>query len=127
MEAAPQPEGEEPEGDRPEPDGEKKKKKRNRKKGGKAAGAAVQTDPPTVAIEDLFPDHVYPEGQIMEYPPAKDGRTAKDRFTSEEKKALDRMQNDIYNEVRLAAEAHRQVGNRNIPDFKLGGFYAWFS
>lgn len=43
----------------------------------------------------------------MEY--ARDGRTAKDRFTNEEKRALDRLHNDIYNEARLAAEAHRQV------------------
>jgi len=89
----------------PEGDGEKKKKKRNRKKGGKV----TQTDPPSVPIVDLFPDGVFPVGQIMDYPASKDGRTAKDRFTSEEKKAIDRMHNDIYNEVRLAAEAHRQT------------------
>lgn len=52
---------------------------------------------------------VYPVGQIMDYPTVNDSRTAKDRFTSEEKRALDRAENDIYNEVRLAAEAHRQV------------------
>ncbi|XP_019879078.1 methionine aminopeptidase 2 isoform X1 [Aethina tumida] len=85
-------------------DAEKKKKKRNRKKGGKPA----QTDPPSIPIVELFPDQVFPEGEIMEYP-GKDDRTAKDRFTSEEKRALDRMHNDIYNEVRLAAEAHRQT------------------
>lgn len=45
----------------------------------------------------------------MEYSIVGDDRTAKDRFTSEEKKALDRAQMDIYNEVRCAAEAHRQV------------------
>ena len=45
----------------------------------------------------------------MEYPLVGDSRTAKDRFTSEEKRALDRLHNDIYNEVRHAAEAHRQV------------------
>ncbi|XP_969150.2 methionine aminopeptidase 2 [Tribolium castaneum] len=86
-------------------EGEKKKKKRNRKKGGKLA----QTDPPTVPIVDLFPDQVFPIGEIQEYPTKQDDRTAKDRFTSEEKRALDRMHNDIYNEVRLAAEAHRQT------------------
>lgn len=94
-------------------DAEKKKKKRNRKKGGAKTG---QTDPPSVPIVDLFPDQVFPEGEIMQYPvpkhAPKDDRTAKDRFTSEEKRALDRMHNDIYNEVRLAAEAHRQVGNK---------------
>ncbi len=31
------------------------------------------------------------------------------RVTNEEKKALDRVQIDLYNEVRQAAEAHRQV------------------
>ncbi|KAK9679923.1 Metallopeptidase family M24 [Popillia japonica] len=72
-------------------EGDKKKKRRNRKKG------------------DLFPDQIFPEGEIMEYPKGKDDRTAKDRFTNEEKRALDRMQKDIYNEVRLAAEAHRQT------------------
>ncbi|CAH0554984.1 unnamed protein product [Brassicogethes aeneus] len=86
-------------------DNEKKKKKRNRKKGGKP----TQTNPPSVPIVDLFPDQVFPEGEIMEYPALKDDRTAKDRFSSEEKRALDRMHNDIYNEVRLAAEAHRQT------------------
>ena len=45
----------------------------------------------------------------MEYPIGADDRTEKDRFTSEEKKALDRSQIDIYNEIRCAAEAHRQV------------------
>lgn len=86
-------------------DGEKKKKKRNRKKGGKP----IQTSPPSIPVVDLFPDGVFPLGEVQEYPISKDDRTAKDRFTSEEKRALDRMHNDIYNEVRLAAEAHRQV------------------
>jgi methionyl aminopeptidase len=45
----------------------------------------------------------------MEYPLVGDSRTAINRFTSEEKRALDRLHNDIYNEVRHAAEAHRQV------------------
>lgn len=93
------------EGQGEEKDGEKKKRRRNRKKGGKVE----QTDPPSIPIVDLFPDQVFPVGQIMDYPVGKDDRTAKDRFTSEEKKALDQMHNDIYNEVRLAAEAHRQV------------------
>jgi hypothetical protein len=53
----------------------------------------------------------FPVGEEMEYPVVGDDRTAKDRFSSEEKKALDRAQMDIYNEVRCAAEAHRQVLN----------------
>ena len=34
---------------------------------------------------------------------------AKDRYTSEEARARDRLQNDIYKEMRVAAEAHRQT------------------
>ncbi|KAK9890926.1 hypothetical protein WA026_012267 [Henosepilachna vigintioctopunctata] len=89
-----------------EESGEKKKKKRNKKKGN---GKPKQTDPPSIPIVDLFPDQIFPEGQIMEYPVKNDDRTAKDRFSSEEKRARDRMNNDDYNEVRLAAEAHRQT------------------
>lgn len=58
----------------------------------------------------------FPEGQIMEHGPAEgiDDRTAKDRFSSEEKRALDRMHNYIYQEIRQAAEAHRQVLNNSV-------------
>ncbi|VEN46698.1 unnamed protein product [Callosobruchus maculatus] len=93
-------------------DAEKKKKKRNRKKGGKPQ----QTDPPSVPIVDLYPDGVFPIGEIQEYAPGKDERTAVNRMTSEEKRAMDRMHNDIYNEVRLAAEAHRQT-RKHIQKF----------
>ncbi|KRT81059.1 Peptidase [Oryctes borbonicus] len=91
-----------------EGEGDKKKKRRNRKKGGGNKGSN-QTDPPAIPIVELFPDQIFPEGEIMEYPKGKDDRSAKDRFATEEKRALDRMQKDIYNEVRLAAEAHRQT------------------
>lgn len=89
---------------------EKKKKKKNKNKSGKNINK-VQTDPPTIPISELFPDGNFPEGQIMEHGPAEgiDERTAKDRFSSEEKRALDRMHNDIYQEIRHAAEAHRQT------------------
>ncbi|XP_038054288.1 methionine aminopeptidase 2-like [Patiria miniata] len=105
----------------------KKKKKRKKKKGGaggnqggegekssengvggKSGGAARQTDPPTIPVSQLFPDGVFPEGQIMEHPEV-DGRTAAWRMTSEEKKALNMAHNDVHNELRQAAEAHRQV------------------
>ncbi|XP_015521706.2 methionine aminopeptidase 2 [Neodiprion pinetum] len=90
---------------------ETKKKKKKRKPRGKAGGIKQQTDPPTVPISDLFPDGNFPIGEIMVHPPAAgiDDRTAKDRFSSEEARALDRMHNDIYNEARQAAEAHRQT------------------
>uniref|UniRef100_A0A0K8TSP2 Methionine aminopeptidase 2 n=1 Tax=Tabanus bromius TaxID=304241 RepID=A0A0K8TSP2_TABBR len=105
--------GEEGDGDANEEKaaGEKKKKKRsrnkNKNKGKKNANG--QTDPPSIPIAELFPDGNFPEGEITMHPPVPDDRTAKDRFTSEEKRALDQMHNDIYSEVRHAAEAHRQT------------------
>lgn len=72
--------------------------------------SVCQTDPPSIAICDLFPNGQYPPGQEMEYPDVwNDGRSAKDRFSTEEQRALDRAQIDMYNEVRQAAEAHRQT------------------
>lgn len=89
---------------------EVKKKKKKRKPRGKG-GVKQQTDPPTVPVSELFPDGNFPIGQIMDHPSAAgiDDRMAKNRFTSEEARALDRMHNDIYNEARQAAEAHRQT------------------
>lgn len=88
------------------------KKSGGKKKGGK------QTNPPTIPIDELFPDGTYPVGQIMDY--QTDDRTAKDRFSSEEKRALDRSQLDMYNEVRRAAEAHRQT-RQHIQSFAKPG------
>jgi methionyl aminopeptidase len=50
-----------------------------------------------------------PLGEIQQYVIPPDSSMAKDRFTSEEARAMDHMQTDMYNEVRLAAEAHRQT------------------
>uniref|UniRef100_A0A182NTW3 Methionine aminopeptidase 2 n=1 Tax=Anopheles dirus TaxID=7168 RepID=A0A182NTW3_9DIPT len=85
-------------------DGKKKRKKRGKKKTGAAAAGVLVA--PSVPISEQFAGAKYPEGQIMQYP---ESTTAKDRFTSEEKRALDRMHLDIYNELRQAAEAHRQT------------------
>ncbi|XP_055636601.1 uncharacterized protein LOC129775646 [Toxorhynchites rutilus septentrionalis] len=85
----------------------KKKRKRTKKKGSaSAAGASGKLVAPSIPISEQFKDGNFPEGEIMQYP---DSTTAKDRFTSEEKRALDRMHLDIYNELRQAAEAHRQT------------------
>lgn len=78
----------------------------------KKPNKSKKLDAPSIPISQLFPDGNYPEGEIMRYPVVKDDkddRTALDRFTSEEKRALDRMHNDIYMELRHAAEAHRQT------------------
>lgn len=96
----------------------KGKKKRNRPKKKKTEESkqqnggipkGVQTDPPTIPISELFNGSNYPVGQEMEYPIPQDDLKAKDRFSSEEKRALDRLQLDMYNEIRQAAEAHRQT------------------
>ena len=71
--------------------------------------ATVQTDPPTVPISQLFPNGQFPVGQIMDHPISQSDTTAKNRFNSEEARAVDRLQLDMYNEVRQAAEAHRQT------------------
>jgi methionyl aminopeptidase len=97
-------------------DKKKKKRKKNKKKvvpgigtPTGTAGIGKQTSPPSIAIVDLYPDGNFPIGEIQEYPVSQDDRTAKDRFTSEEKKAIDAAHTEIYSELRLAAEAHRQT------------------
>lgn len=107
--AKPEKEEESPSANGVKEDGEKTKKKRNRTKK-KKGEATEQTDPPTIPIVDLFPNGTFPVGQEVEYPDVwKDGRTAEQRFGTEEKRALDRAQIDMYNEIRCAAEAHRQT------------------
>ena len=78
----------------------KKKNKNKKSGGGGGAGAKTQTDPPSIPVSALFPSGNFPEGQIMEHPIANDDSKAKQRFSSEEARALDRAQLDMYNEIR---------------------------
>ena len=92
----------------------KKKRKRNRNKNKKKADDSIasnvqQTDPPSLPVSQLFPDGNFPEGQVMDHHIANDDKKAADRFSSEEARAIDRAQLDMYNEIRQAAEAHRQT------------------
>ncbi|GIK03678.1 methionine aminopeptidase 2 [Aspergillus viridinutans] len=80
----------------------KKKKRKSKKK--KKGGAKVQSSPPRVPVSNLFPNNQYPEGEIVEYKNENSYRT-----TNEEKRYLDRMNNDFLQEYRQAAEVHRQV------------------
>ncbi|USP76548.1 Methionine aminopeptidase 2-2 [Curvularia clavata] len=83
----------------------KKRKPRKKKKAGAGAGGPkVQTAPPRVRVDELFPNNSYPEGEIQEYVNENAYRT-----TSEEKRHLDRMNNDFLTEYRKGAEIHRQV------------------
>ncbi|KAF2117528.1 methionine aminopeptidase 2-like protein [Lophiotrema nucula] len=86
----------------------KKRKPRKKKKGGAGGGGGggpkVQTSPPRVPIHELFPNDTYPEGQIEEYRDENAFRT-----TNEEKRHLDRMNQDFLTDYRRGAEVHRQV------------------
>jgi methionyl aminopeptidase len=88
----------------------KKKKRKPRKKkkagaaGAGAGGPKTQTSPPRVRIDELFPNDSYPEGEIQEYVGENAYRT-----TNEEKRHLDRMNNDFLTEYRKGSEIHRQV------------------
>ncbi|KAG9783389.1 peptidase M24A, methionine aminopeptidase, partial [Aureobasidium melanogenum] len=91
----------------------KKKKKKPKKK--KAGGAKVQSDPPRVPLSQLFPNNTYPVGEEVEYKNDNAYRT-----TSEEKRHLDRMNNDFLQEYRQAAETHRQVRKWAQANIKPG-------
>ena len=65
-----------------------------------------QTWPPTKPVETLFPVGTEgPVGEILEHP----GDFNRFRITSEEKRAQDRLQTEMYRKVRIASECHRQV------------------
>jgi len=87
----------------------KKKKNKKKKTGEVATTSKIQTDPPSVPVSELFPDGNFPIGQILDHPISNDDSKAKNRFNSEEARAIDRLQIDMYNEIRQAAEAHRQT------------------
>lgn len=81
-----------------------KKKKKKRKPKKKKGESKTQTSPPRVAISTLFPYGQYPEGELCNYATDNHFRT-----TSEEKRQLDRLNNDFLQEYRQGAEVHRQV------------------
>lgn len=63
----------------------------------------------------MFKDDQYPEGEIAEYRDENSYRT-----TSEEKRHLDRMNNDFLQEYRQGAEVHRQVRQWAQKNIKPG-------
>ena len=82
--------------------------------GAAGSGAAGQTAPPTVPVSRLF-NNVFPEGEIQHY---KDDNVW--RETSEEKRELERLEKNMYNEVRQCSEVHREV-RRYISDWVKPG------
>lgn len=91
----------------------KKKKRKPKKK--KKGGAKVQSSPPRVPLTNLFPNGQFPEGEICEYKNDNSFRT-----TNEEKRYLDRMNNDFLQEYRQGAEVHRQVRQYAQKNIKPG-------
>eukprot|EP01064_Diplonema_japonicum_P000437 TRINITY_DN1029_c0_g1_i1.p1 TRINITY_DN1029_c0_g1~~TRINITY_DN1029_c0_g1_i1.p1 ORF type:complete len:472 (+),score=173.25 TRINITY_DN1029_c0_g1_i1:39-1418(+) len=92
-------------------EGEASKKKKKKKKK-KQNGCTQQTWPePTVPVSKQFPADAYPEGEVVEY----HHEWNKSRIEDDEKRAMDRLENLKYNELRRGAEVHRQV-RRYIND-----------
>ncbi|CAK9290900.1 unnamed protein product [Gordionus sp. m RMFG-2023] len=96
-------------------DAKKKKKKKNKKK----ISDMVDCDnmvkkeniPPSIPVQEQFSNHIYPQGQILEYYLIEqDGKTGKYRINSEEMKQLESGAHfEYYNDIRHAAEVHRQT------------------
>lgn len=81
----------------------KKKKKKKPKKKNKSA-ASTQSNPPRVPLDQLFPNGHFPVGEECDYHDENLKRN-----TDEEKRHLDRMNNDFLTDYRKGAEVHRQV------------------
>ncbi|VDC06738.1 unnamed protein product [Peniophora sp. CBMAI 1063] len=82
----------------------KKKKKKPKKKKAKVA----QSEPPRVGITKLFPDGVYPEGELQDYKDENHFRTTSAEMREKEKLAMGDPEL-TYASIRRAAEVHRQV------------------
>lgn len=98
--------------------GAAKKKRKRKPKKKKAAGsspATKQSSPPRVLLSNLFPSGEYPIGLEEEYRDENLYRT-----TNEEKRHLDRMNNDFLQEYRQGAEVHRQVRQWAQKNIKPG-------
>lgn len=91
--------------DNNEAGGTSKKKKKNKKKKKKLTN-----------IASSYPDGVYPEGQWMEYPLEVNSY----RTTDEEKRYLDRQQNNRWQDFRKGAEIHRRVRAKAQQNIKPG-------
>lgn len=91
--------------DASEADDKKKKKKSNKKKKKKI-----------VLIDHSYPEGEYPEGEWMEYPLEVNSY----RTTDEEKRYLDRQQNNKWQDFRKGAEIHRRVRAKAKQNIRPG-------
>lgn len=114
-------EEEEGQGNQEAADGASKKKKKNKsgaaKKKAKAqraagVGAVKQTEPPTIGLSKIFLDGCYPVGEMQDYDESRFDENRKRETLAEKKERLRLLQEgegNSLNNVRKAAEAHRQV------------------
>ncbi|KAL9592787.1 MAG: hypothetical protein Q9219_007721, partial [cf. Caloplaca sp. 3 TL-2023] len=93
----------------------KKRRKRPKKKTNASHGASVQSSPPRVPLATLYSEGQYPVGEEVEY-----RNENAFRITSEEKRHLDRMNNDFLTDYRHGAEVHRQVRQWAQKNIKPG-------
>jgi methionyl aminopeptidase len=104
-------------------DGKKRKKRKNKKKKKKGGQAEPvdggpppeQTDPPSVPVARYFPSGTFPAGELQDYVDANAFRTS-----SAEMRERERIEEDLYNTVREAAEVHRRVRKYMRPYIKPG-------
>ena len=90
----------------------KKKKKKKKKKKSAAAvtsnkvypSGKKQTRPPSTPVRELYPGAKYPAGEILPHHEHNLWRE-----TDEEKRELERLEENLYNEARQCAEVHREV------------------
>jgi methionyl aminopeptidase len=82
----------------------KKKNKKKKKKNTIAGPSISQSAPPRTPVSKMYPSNQFPLGEIQQYNDDNLWRVA-----NEEKRYLERQENDNYNEARKGAEIHRQV------------------
>jgi methionyl aminopeptidase len=73
--------------------------------GNKAVKHRQQLSPVSIPVADLYQNKIFPEGEIQPYA----GEFGTRRIGSEEMRAADRVNDVMLNEIREAAEVHRQV------------------
>lgn len=76
--------------------------------GGKEDSPATQTNPPTIPASELYNNCPPKEGEIMHYKLSADDQV-KGKTPRDELKANDMVNEEMWNEYRTAAQAHRDT------------------
>ncbi|RXK35445.1 methionine aminopeptidase, type II [Tremella mesenterica] len=83
------------------------KKKKKKKKSKKKKTTVVQTEPPTIGLSKIFKNGVYPIGEEMDYKNDSTRRTSPESL--ERERLAQEDPSTSYQNIRRAAEVHRQV------------------